>query len=319
MSEIHSSAGLQRRLPPLSSLRAFEAAARHLSFTRAAAELHVTQAAVSHQVKALEDWLGLKLFRRQNRNVFLTEAGQAYLPAVREAFDGLAEATRRLRQRDGQAKLVVSVTLSFAAKWLMPRLGRFRRLHPEIEFMIDATDRIVDLGREEVDVALRYGAGSWPGLVARPLLKEELFPACSPALAAALRRPEDLAKHTLLHDEMRQDWRMWLLAAGVKGVDPTRGPTFTNSAMCVQAAIDGEGVVLGRSALVAADLAAGRLVRPFAVRLPTEYAYYVVHTPRAGELPRVKAFVEWLLAEAAEAERSEGERAGLPGAAASTC
>jgi LysR family transcriptional regulator, glycine cleavage system transcriptional activator len=319
MSEIHPSSGLQRRLPPLSSLRAFEAAARHLSFTRAAAELHVTQAAVSHQVKALEDWLGLKLFRRQNRNVFLTEAGQAYLPAVREAFDGLAEATRRLRQRDGQGKLVVSVTLSFAAKWLMPRLGRFRRLHPEIEFMIDATDRIVDLGREEVDVALRYGAGSWPGLVARPLLKEELFPVCSPALAASLKRPADLAKHTLLHDEMRQDWRMWLLAAGVKGVDPTRGPTFTNSAMCVQAAIDGEGVVLGRSALVAADLAAGRLVRPFAVRLPTEYAYYVVHTPRAGELPRVKAFVEWLLAEAAEAERSAGGRPGRPGAAAPTC
>jgi len=307
MSEIHPSTAPQRRLPPLSSLRAFEAAARHLSFTRAAAELHVTQAAVSHQVKALEDWLGLKLFRRQNRNVFLTEAGQAYLPAVREAFDGLSEATRRLRQRGGQAKLVVSVTLSFAAKWLMPRLGRFRRLHPEIEFMIDATDRIVDLGREEVDVALRYGAGAWAGMTARPLLKEELFPVCSPALAEALQRPEDLASHTLLHDEMRQDWRMWLLAAGVRGVDPTRGPTFTNSAMCVQAAIDGEGVTLGRSALVAADFAPGRLVRPFAVRLPTEFAYYVVHTPLAGDLPRVRAFVDWLLAEAALAEKEEAD------------
>ena len=307
MSEIHPSTGPQRRLPPLSSLRAFEAAARHLSFTRAAAELHVTQAAVSHQVKALEDWLGLKLFRRQNRNVFLTEAGQSYLPAVREAFDGLSEATRRLRQRGGEGKLTVSVTLSFAAKWLMPRLGRFRRLHPDIEFRIDATDRNVDFTREEVDVGLRYGAGSWAGLTARRLLNEALFPVCSPALAASLKRPEDLASHTLLHDEMRQDWRMWLLAAGVKGVDPTRGPTFTNSAMCVQAAIDGEGVTLGRSALVAADLAAGRLVRPFAVRLPTEFAYYVVHTPRAGDLPRVRAFVDWLLSEAALAEKEEAD------------
>ena len=302
MSETYHSGPASRRLPPLSSLRAFEAAARHLSFTRAANELHVTQAAVSHQVKSLEEWLGLKLFRRQNRNVFLTEAGQAYLPAVRDAFDGLAEATRRLRQRGGESKLTVTVTLSFAAKWLMPRLGRFRRLHPEIEFRIDATDRNVDLGREEVDVGLRYGAGSWPGLIARPLLKEELFPVCSPALAAELKQPEDLAKHTLLHDEMRQDWRMWLLAAGVAGVDPTRGPAFNNSAMCVQAAIDGEGVALGRSALVAADLAAGRLVRPFAVNLPTEFAYYVVFTPQAGELPRVKALVDWLAAEAAAEE-----------------
>jgi LysR family glycine cleavage system transcriptional activator len=302
MSETYPSSPASRRLPPLSSLRAFEAAARHLSFTRAAGELHVTQAAVSHQVKALEDWLGLKLFRRQNRNVFLTEAGQAYLPAVREAFDGLAEATRRLRQRDGESKLTVTVTLSFAAKWLMPRLGRFRRLHPEIEFRIDATDRNVDLAREEMDVGLRYGAGSWPGLASRRLLNEELFPVCSPALAAELKRPEDLARHTLLHDEMRQDWRMWLLAAGVASVDPTRGPSFNNSAMCVQAAIDGEGVALGRSALVAADLAAGRLVRPFAVHLPTEFAYYVVFTPQAGELPRVKAFVDWLTAEAAAEE-----------------
>ena len=306
MSETYPTGSASRRLPPLSSLRAFEAAARHLSFTRAAAELHVTQAAVSHQVKALEEWLGLKLFRRQNRNVFLTEAGQAYLPAVREAFDGLAEATRRLRQRDGESKLTVTVTLSFAAKWLMPRLGRFRRLHPEIEFRIDATDRNVDLTREEADLGLRYGSGSWPGLKARRLMSEELFPVCSPGLAAELRRPEDLARHTLLHDEMRQDWRMWLLAAGVKGVDPTRGPAFNNSAMCVQAAIDGEGVALGRSALVAADVAAGRLVRPFAVNLPTEFAYYVVVAPQAEELPRVKAFVEWLAAEAATEEALHG-------------
>lgn len=305
MSDAYSSGPPQRRLPPLSSLRAFEAAARHLSFTRAATELHVTQAAVSHQVKALEDWLGLKLFRRQNRNVFLTEAGQAYLPAVREAFDGLADATRRLRQRDGEGRLAVSVTLSFAAKWLMPRLGRFRRLHPEVEFRIDATDRLVDLRREEVDVGIRYGAGSWPGLAVRRLLSEELFPVCAPALAQSLRRPEDLARHTLLHDEMRQDWRMWLLAAGVRGVDADRGPAFTNSAMCVQAAIDGEGVALGRSALVAHDLAAGRLVRPFAVNLPTQFAYYVVHTPQGGALPKVKAFVDWLVAEA-QAEEAEG-------------
>src|SRR5690606_14988522 len=145
----------------------------------------------------------------------------------------------------------------------------------------------------EVDVGIRYGDGAWPGLTVRRLLPEELFPVCAPALASELRRPADLARHTLLHDEMRQDWRMWLLAAGVSGVDPTRGPAFTNSAMCVQAAIDGEGVALGRSALVAADLAAGRLVKPFDVNLPTQFAYYAVHRPEAARLPRVKAFVDW--------------------------
>ncbi len=289
---------MARRLPSLKALRAFEAAARHLSFTLAANELNVTQAAISHQVKALEERLGVKLFHRRNRRLFLTEAGQAYLPPVREAFDELAAATERLVARDAAGTLTVSTLTSFAATWLVPRLKQFRELHPEIDVRLTASDGLVDFAREDVDVAIRYGRGHWPGLRADHLLAEDIFPVCSPGLLDGtnpLRRPSDLEHHTLLHDDMRESWRMWLLAAGVEGLDPERGPGFSHSSMVVQAAVDGQGVALGRSALVAADLAAGRLVRPFEGSLPAEYAYYVVCPEANAERPKVLAFREWLL------------------------
>ena len=292
---------MARRLPPLNALRAFEAAARHLSFTRAAQELNVTQAAVSHQVKALEARLGLALFRRRNRALVLTEAGQAYLPPVRDAFDAIAQATRRLEARRSGGVLTVSTMDSFAAAWLVPRLGRFRAAHPDVDVRITITDRLVDFARDDVDLGIRYGRGHYPGLNVVRLLTEDIFPVCSPALLRGenpLRSPADLHYHTLLHDDMREDWRMWLMAATVADVDPTRGPAFSHSHLVIQAAADGQGVALGRGALVAQDLAAGRLVKPFDISLAAEYAYYVVTPTAAAEQPKITAFRDWLLEEA---------------------
>lgn len=292
---------MRRRLPPLNALLAFEAAARHLSFTEAAEELYVTQAAISHQVKALEEHLGVKLFRRLNRALRLTDEGQAYLPAVREALDRLNEATARLRASDVRGTLTVSVLPSFAARWLVPRLGRFREIHPEIDVRVAPTAELVDFARTDVDVGIRYGRGQYPGLKADRLLEEEIFPVCSPALLTGpspLRQPQDLCHYTLLHDERHDGWRAWLLAAGVEGVDPTRGPIFTDSGMLIQAAVAGQGVALGRQALAAADLRAGRLVRIFDLNLPTEFAYYFVCPEATADWPKIRAFREWLLAEA---------------------
>lgn len=264
----------------------------------------MTQAAVSHQVKALEDWLGLKLFRRLNRSLLLTDAGQAYLPTVREGFERLIEGTDRLKRRDRGGVLTVTAVASFVAKWMVPRLGRFQALHPEIDVRISTEVRMIDFAREDFDIGIRYGGGAWPGLRIDHLMAEDVFPVCSPGLLAGphpLNEPVDLRHHTLLHDEMREDWRMWLLAAGVEGVDPTRGPGFSQSSTVVQAAIQGLGVALGRSVLVTDDLAAGRLVKPFDVSLPSRYGYYVVCSPTAADRPKISAFRDWLLGEAKSA------------------
>ncbi len=298
---------MARHLPPLNGLKAFEAAARHLSFTAAGKELHVTQAAISHQVKALEARLGTTLFHRRNRALFLTDAGQSYLPPVRDALDAIADATFALTRRERTGGLTVTTLYSFAVEWLMPRLKRFGARHPEIEVRLSAKDQLVDLVREDVDLAVRYGRGVWSGLRADRLMEEDVFPVCSPELltgATPLATPADLAHHTLIHDDMRESWRLWLLAAGVKGIDPERGPSFSHSTMVIQAAINGLGVALGRSALVRGDLAAGRLVRPFDLSVPAEFAYYVVYPEASARLPKVRAFRDWLLEEAA-AEAAE--------------
>ena len=287
------------RLPTLNALRAFEAAGRHLSFTRAAEELHVTQAAISHQIKSLEEQLGIRMFRRGPRGLLLTDAGQSYLPEVREAFQRLTAATDRLLEDDARGAITVSVLPSFAARWLVPRLTRFRETHPDIEVRVSADDRLADFDRNDVDLAIRYGRGDYPGLHADRFLTEELFPVCNPDLLKRLplERPEDLRDHTLLHDDMRMDWSMWLLAAGVEGVDPRRGPSFNDSSMVLQAAVDGQGVALGRSALALDDLAAGRLIRPFEFSLPAEYAYYILCPERTVNRPNIKIFREWLLSQ----------------------
>jgi LysR family glycine cleavage system transcriptional activator len=293
---------MPRRLPQLNALKAFEAAARHESFTRAAEELFVTQGAVSHQVKALEAELGLKLFNRERQRLVITEAGRAYLAVVRDAFDRIADGTEQLLQRQRGGALTVSTSPNFAAKWLVHRLGRFADAHPDIDLRINATRHHVDFAREDVDVAIRHGDAGTSGLHVTRLCAEEIFPVCSPAFLSgrnALRRPEDLAHVTLLHITDRKGWSQWLDYAGVKGVDPSRGPVVNEASMAIDAAIDGQGVVLARTALAAWDLIGGRLVRPFGIAMPAPYAYWIVCPKATAKLPKIVAFSEWLLAQAA--------------------
>ncbi len=291
---------MSRHLPPLNTLRSFEAAARLASFSKAADELHVTHGAVSRAVKQLEDFLGLKLFLRRTRQVLLTPAGAVYAARVRDVLDRLAEATRSLTRDDAKGPLSVSTTPNFAAKWLVPRLVRFRRANPGIDIRLETSESLTNFEADGVDIALRYGRGVYPGLISVLIVGAEQFPVCSPALLEGphpLREPSDLKHHTLIHDDFAIDWTAWLKLAGVADVDPDRGPTYPNSPLAIEAAVQGEGVALVRSALVVDDLAAGRLVRPFSLSLPTDTAYYAVCPPRALERPRVKAFREWLLAE----------------------
>lgn len=292
---------MSKRLPSLNAMRAFEAAARHLSFTRAAEELNVTQAAISHQVKALEEDLGISLFRRLNRALLLTAAGQALFPSIGEALDILNLAVDKLHRDDQAGELTVTTMDSFAATWLVPKLGRFRKAYPDIDVRVATSDESIDFGRTNVDLAIRYGVGNWTGVSVERLMTEEVFPVCAPELAQAdtpLVCPSDLKYHTLLHDDMRVDWRMWLMAAGQPDVDANKGPTYQHSNLVIQAAMQGDGVALSRSVLVADALEAGKLIKPFDVALPADYAYYVVCPHANLTRPKVKAFRDWLFAEA---------------------
>ena len=295
----------RRRLPPLNALRAFEAAARHGSFHAAADELAVTPGAVAQHVKALEAWLRLPLFRRlPSRGVVLTQAGHRYAASVSRVLDELAEATRRLVQQDNAHVLTVSTIHSFAAQWLIPRLGAFRAGNPGLDVRVVASNAVTDFAREEVDLVIRYGRGGYPGLVSELLMEESFFPVCAPALAAGgehpLRQPEDLVHHTLLHEESdvtipdMGGWPQWLAAAGVRGIDPRRGPRFTHTFLALQAAAGGQGVAIVTSVLIGDDLASGRLVRPFGPDVPSPYSYYLVCPPAAAELPKVQAFGRWI-------------------------
>lgn len=288
------------RLPPLNALRAFEAAARHASFSRAADEIHVTHGAVSRAVRQLEDDLGQPLFRRTTRSVTLTTTGEVYAQEVRAILGRLARATLRARAQGGEGAINLSTLDSFASKWLLPRLRNFRALHPDIDVRLTTADHLVDFVNDDIDIALRYGPGQYPGLECDFLMAEDLFPVCSPDLLSGphpLERPEDLVHHALIHDVFHLDWKMWLAAAGVEHVDATRGASYESSDLGVMAAVQGDGVALGRSKLVEDDIAAGRLVRPFELALEGNYAYHVVYPPGALETPKIRAFRDWIIAE----------------------
>jgi LysR family glycine cleavage system transcriptional activator len=308
-------AGLGRVLPPLNALRSFEAAARHQSFTRAAEELCVTQGAVSHQVKALEAELGLKLFNRERQGLAITEAGHDYLAVVRDAFDRIAVGTDHLLQRQRSGVITVSTSPDFAAKWLVSRLGRFAEAHPEIELKVSATMHHVDFACEEVDLAIRHGAGNWAGLDAVNLCSEELFPVCSPALLRSRRgihSPEDVLQFPLLHLNDRRDWSRWLEAAGASGEGLLHGPILNHASMLIDAAIDSQGIALARTALAAADLINDRLVRPFQTALPLKKTYWIVCPKATSRLPKIAIFRKWLLAEAAADAQQLGAISGSP-------
>lgn len=308
-------AGLNE-IPSLNALRAFEAAARKGSIKEGAAELYVTPGAVSQQIKGLEEALGTSLFIRDKRGLLLTTAGAALYPVLREAFADIGTALDRLREQEQTGPLTVSMVPSFASKWLVPRLGRFRERHPEIDVRISATFHTTDFAKEGVDMAVRLGMGNFPGLREDWLLTEPLYAVCSPALlkgARPLRTPEDLRHHTLLHDETHQEWKMWLEMHGVRGVEPNRGPMFNDASMALNAAIEGQGVAMGRGELVAMDLAAGRLVRPFDLTIPFRFAYYVVCPEAVADWPKIVAFRDWILEEASQEQvRGGKEKAGSP-------
>src|SRR6516162_938621 len=294
-------------IPPLSALRAFEAAARHMSFSKAAEELFVTPAAISHQIHALEQDLGVKLFHRLNRSIALTASAQVLLPGLSEAFSEIQSSLRRLRAHNDTGSLTVTASPSFAAKWLVLRLHRFQERCAEIDVRISATDEVVDLSKGDFDIAIRYGTGHYPGLDVELLFTNEVFPACSPQLLTAgppLRTPDDLRRHALIHDHaIERDplvptWPMWLKAAGVKQVSAANGLSFNNIHLALDAAIAGHGVVLAHSTIAAADLAAGRLVRLFSLALPDPFAYYIVTAPGALDRAKVRSLRDWLRREA---------------------
>lgn len=296
-----------RRLPSLNALRAFEAAARHLSMTRAANELHVSAPAVSEQVKSLETYLGVDLFVRANRRLTLTDAGHAALPYLSDGFDALAEAVRQARAHGIEAsannrrRLTVTIPPSLAIRWLVPRLEAFAGRHPDIDIRLDATMALVDPDDVDIDVAIRYGPGGYRGLSTELLQEEMTVAVCSPDLAARLRSPNDIRGVTLLHvkDETdgmdgAPDWRRGLKDLGVTGCDPERGPSFSLQGLAAQAAIEGQGVALLGRAVVSLDLAAGRLVEPFAIRFPVGYAIWFLCRPERRDQSPVAEFRAWL-------------------------
>jgi LysR family glycine cleavage system transcriptional activator len=290
-------------LPSLNGLRTFEAAARFLSFTQAAAELNVTQTAVSHQIRRLEDQLGINLFIRHNRALSLTREAEDYLTSVHAAFEDLRRATARLCRPEHDGRLTVSTTASLATKWLVSRVAAFQDANPGMEVRITTSTHLVDFRREEVDIAVRYGRGHWPGMRAHWLMAERLFPVCSPTLLKGvepLSQPADLARHTLLHTTVsRDDWGLWLTAAGLPhSIAARRGLTFDLGFLAVQAAVDGLGVALGRLHMVEADIAAGRLVAPFDTVLPQDAGYYVVTPEATADTPKLARFRDWLIASA---------------------
>ncbi|WP_286262481.1 transcriptional regulator GcvA [Thalassotalea atypica] len=303
---------MSTRLPPLNALRAFEASARHLSFTRAAEELFVTQAAISHQIKSLEEHLSIKLFMRKNRSLLLTEEGQSYFLDIKDIFNALHEATDKLLARGAKGAITVSLQPSFAIQWLVPRLNAFNILHPDIDVRIKAVDQPDNSLTEDVDVAIYYGRGRWSNVHAEKLHTEYLIPVCSPLLLSG-KKPlfslNDLTQHTLLHDTSRRDWKRWFKEVGVKGINVNHGPIFSHSSMVLQAAIHGQGVALAHSVLAKPDITSGRLVCPFNEVLVSKNAYYIVCREQQSDLGKIAAFRDWVMdtVENEQEEISDGQ------------
>ena len=299
---------MKRHTPPLNSLRGFEAVARHLSVTRAAAELNVTPGAVSQQVKTLEAYLGVKLFRRHNRKLQLTEPARACLPLVSAGFANLAAAVEATHHHNAKPMLRVTVAPTLGTRWLVPRLGAFRKAHPDINLSLDASVARVDLTRDQFDLGIRFGSGKYPELESTPLFATQVVPVCSPSLlksAPKLKTPRDLKNHTLLHADYPwghslPDWQTWLHGVGIDHPDTQYGIRFTNPEMVMQAALDGQGIALFSSVLVAQDLANQRLILPLKESLCMDYAYHIIQPKKPALTPQAKAFRAWLLAQAAK-------------------
>jgi LysR family glycine cleavage system transcriptional activator len=302
---------MARRLPSLNALRAFEAAARNQSFTLAAQEQFVTHAAISRHMRDLEEWLGVSLFHRTGRGVTLTEAGARYARELTPLFDRFAEATRDVMAAGKIRSLKVSVEPSIASRWLVPRLGRFNELHPDIELSVNPENRLVDFHTDAAELGIRYGPGNWTNVEAVKLSDVEVFPVCSPKLVAGRSNltPLDLRDHNLLHEQRKEWWNDWLAAAKVDGVEGWRGATFQNH-LAIEAAEAGQGFALGDQILCTDSILDGRLVRPFSVDIREAFSYYIVRAKGTKETPPYRAFREWLMSEMAETNRRFGQIRG---------
>jgi LysR family glycine cleavage system transcriptional activator len=302
----------------LNALRAFEASARHQSFSAAAVELNVTPAAVGQLVRTLEDWLGSPLFVRGSSGrarLVPTEAAERALPDIRAGFDRLALGMERLSEGSISGVLTVAVSPAFAAKWLLPRIDRFQAVCPETDVRLDTNLKPVDFVAQRIDIGVRYGTGRWPGLTAEKLMDEEVYPVCSPQLLrehSRLQKTSDLAQETLIHDLSMDShtgfpsWETWMQKAGSKDTLSLRGMQINNSAAVLQAAVEGHGVALARSVMAHDDLASGRLVRLFPeISVPSELAYYVIYRPECASLPKLTTFRDWLLVEAQQTVKRE--------------
>jgi LysR family transcriptional regulator, glycine cleavage system transcriptional activator len=295
---------MARRLPSLNALKAFEAAARHVSFTDAAEELFVTHAAISRHIRELEEALGTELFTRTGRGVEMTEAGRRFGERLTPLFDQLADASREAAAVGAARTLRVSSEPAFASRWLVSRVGKFNDLHPDIELTIDSTNRLVDFYVDDVDIGIRYGQGVWDGVDATKLSDVAIFPVCAPKLIAKTPAltPEGLDDFTLLHEDRKQWWADWLAAAGVKAEMDWRGPVLQNH-LAIEAAESGAGFALGDQILCTDSLVDGWLVRPFAIDMKDHGSYWMVRKKGMRESAVVKAFREWLMGELTETNR----------------
>lgn len=296
----------------MQALRAFEATARTGSLTRAAEQLNLTHGAISHQIKALEAHLGAALLERAGRGVRLTDEGERFAARVRVALAELTEALRELAEQRNPRQLRITVLPSFAARWLLPRIGRFVAAHREIDVDVRASNALADFRRDDLDVGIRHGFGDWPGLVVEKLMEDMYFPVCSPRIAGGVpKRPADLARYTLLRSE-GEPWKPWFEAAGLDWREPSRGSIFSDSSHTMHAALEGQGVALARISLLGNDLATGALVKPFAIEIASAKNHYLVYPPRLRDAPKVKLFRAWLF------EEIERDGALSPGAGAPT-
>ncbi|HTJ57435.1 MAG TPA: transcriptional regulator GcvA [Devosiaceae bacterium] len=313
------------RLPPLGALRAFVSVARHLSFSRAAGELHVTSAAIGQQIRLLEDHLGQPLFYRNRGELELTPTGRALMPGLTDAFEAVVQAIAQLSSADDLAPLRISVAPSFGAKWLMPRLGALRELLPGHEILVEASTELADLEADDFDCAIRYGLGAYPGLVSDRLFAEAVVPICSPAFAEKHRLDlgtEALGTVPLLHENGPErdpgcpDWRAWLRAAGLSPSVAEGGLRLSQSSLVIDAAAAGQGLALGKLRLAQADLDAGRLVSPFGTPQAVEFSYFLVTTPLKARQPKVERLRQWLLGRAASLQSNDNSGAISYGAEA---
>ena len=291
---------MSKRLPPLNALKAFESAARHLSFTKAADELFVTQAAVSHQIKSLESFLATKLFHRKNRSLLLTEEGQGYFQDLRDIFIQVQEATERLLAMGAKGAITVATPPSFASQWLVPKIYQFSALHTDIDVRIKAIDLDDGFLDDSIDVAVYYGHGTWPGLHATKLLAQYLTPMCSPLLlqrGKPLNSLSDLKHHTLLHDSTRSAWKNWLHTFQVKNVNVNQGPIFSHTMLILQAASIGQGIALSDTVLAKPDIDSGRLICPFEERIESKESFYLVCRESQADKSKIKVFTDWMFSQ----------------------